>query len=840
MSLKSKYNKALNKCKQDAFNVHCITEQGVWLGFYPLNDLQIPNQGWKIHISISISQCLDIFVCPIPYLLENQIAFKIPISLEKIIAINSGHYGESQIGKIITIYPANLNILESCVKFIKTNINITPGPCIPSDIRLSKNSPIYFRFGSFLGKQYNILENGLKEYYLLDNNNGFVKERRTTNSEQPSFAPVLPFKTLHNEGHYTQNVNSFRKYFIPVSILYKSFKSDITVGLHIGTGNVLIQKRAFSKIGEDINGRDNTNYLENEFYYLKLLHELINCPKPYSFKRLSDYSVIYEEFIDGISLEEADVLSCSSIFILLLQQIAILNNFGVLHNDIKPTNVLIANSKVYLTDFEIAQHINDTHRNYGGTRGYMIVKNRSNLYSKADLYAFCICLAGHLLSIDNSRLLLSLRQILKLLKLYGYFDAVYVINKLYYSKDCINYKEVEFHLDNINVQRKCRPSNNYLLKQWFRKAIYDQLCLTKKDFYVSETLGYWQTTDTSLSNSDINFGINTGNSGTLIGLVIISKNLNTDILNDEIEKCCISLLNFESALPLGLFSGRSGIAIALIISGLYLEKAQYVKYGLSILARLPDIQLSADLFNGQSSILFALCKAFELTRCDSLAEQANIIYGKIVNSFNIIENVYVWPHNNEAFTGAAHGSAGIGMTLIYYSKIFCCDLSFDIGVLALKSIYRKSVEEKLDSIIHDLYRDNGQAPVLGWCHGVEGYLWCLIYNREYLDYFKEEIDWCISKIVNQKIISNPSICHGLAGRFELWNQIASIEQYKQIAENKIMEILSILRIVSIKKKGKTTWYSDEAGEFNHDLWVGSLGVSAVVSNYLNNRTESII
>ncbi len=840
MKLATKYIQEIVKCKKNAFNFNLESSQNVWECFHPLNGITLPNQGWKIHISVSVSQCLKMFECPIPYLVKNNIAFKLPSTINKLIAINSGEYGETQIGKIITIYPANTKTLKACVKYMKTNMRIVPGPCIPSDIRLSGKSPIYFRYGSFLGKQYYILENGLKEYYLLDNNGNQVKEERTINSTQPDFAPSLPFKTMAAKEHYFQRVDSFKKYFIPVSLLYKSFKSDITIGLHKNTGAVLIQKRAYSKISENINGIDSTNYLENEYSFLKSLNEIINCPKPYSFKRLMEYSVIYEEYIEGKTLLQLERSQANVVFPLIFEQIIKLHEAGVSHNDIKPTNIIVSNNKIYLTDFEIAQYLNEKREYYGGTRGYMVQSRSKNGKSKADFYAFSVCLGGHLLNFENSDLLLSLRQIINLLDFYGYSNAVKAIKIINSAYDKINYIDAYRYLNYVNVRNLIKTGNLVTLKSWFKIAILDQLSLTKDDFIKTQNNAYWISPHTTQGDSNVNYGINTGNSGTVIGLVIISRNTGIRILDDEINECCITLSKFDKNLPYGLFNGQSGIAVALIMGGIYLKDNKYIKYGLDTLKSIPENDISPDYFNGHASILFALCKAYKLTKCEGLVTPAFLVYKKILAKLEIINNVYVWPFNEEAFTGAAHGSAGIAMTLLYFAKTFNCDVAQTTGIISLKSIFRKSIDENSETIFHDLSKKNSMAPIFGWCHGLEGYLWCLIYNREFIHHFTEEIDWSIAKLAGQNVISNPSICHGLAGRLELWNKISIIEKYSNLAENKILEMLNVLKITSIKLKGKITWFSDEAGKCSHDLWVGSLGVTAVVSNYINKKHESIL
>lgn len=131
-------------------------------------------------------------------------------------------------------------------------------------------------------------------------------------------------------------------------------------------------------------------------------------------------------------------------------------------------------------------------------------------------------------------------------------------------------------------------------------------------------------------------------------------------------------------------------------------------------------------------------------------------------------------------------------------------------------------------------KSKNEAPILGWCHGIEGYLWALVYNSDFIDRFGEEIDRCVKIIVNKKLINNPCMCHGLAGSLDLWNRVKRIPKYQQIAEAKIDEIAHIIKVSSIIRKGHFTWYSDQPGITSFDLWIGSIGPSVILSKIINN------
>src|SRR5579864_2916020 len=65
---------------------------------------EIPNSGWKIHVSAGLSSAVSVLRKALPILLKEQLSFKVAASLELLRALNWGEYGYSQIGKFITVY----------------------------------------------------------------------------------------------------------------------------------------------------------------------------------------------------------------------------------------------------------------------------------------------------------------------------------------------------------------------------------------------------------------------------------------------------------------------------------------------------------------------------------------------------------------------------------------------------------------------------------------------------------------------------------------------------------------------------------------------------------------
>src|SRR5689334_22373787 len=76
----------------------------VWIAADP-GVAEVPEQGWKLHVSATAESAGDVLRRVLPVLVEARCAFKLAGSAIAVDDLNEGEAGVSQIGKFVTVYP---------------------------------------------------------------------------------------------------------------------------------------------------------------------------------------------------------------------------------------------------------------------------------------------------------------------------------------------------------------------------------------------------------------------------------------------------------------------------------------------------------------------------------------------------------------------------------------------------------------------------------------------------------------------------------------------------------------------------------------------------------------
>jgi len=347
-------------------------------------------QGWILHLSVVWSQIVSLTDIVIPLLLENAIPFKIVKDKDTANSLLNGEFGQSQVGKVISIYPANVGQTVALAKQLIPLTDAFKGPAIPTDIHLG--GILYTRYGSF------------NPIIRPDTSGRTVKLIYDAQGQLIPDTQHIPFVLLNGiEWPFSEMAspivpkpkNVFHDIYKPIQILKSDTKGNVIKSLYLKNHFFVkwcVIKQGKKNMWVDGAGRDITDRLAWQKVLYEQLHDMVPLPKILDFFVEQGDTHLAMEFIKGPSLYECilelnskcnswGLLSLKSrLFILdrLLEMIEIIERIhqkGFVHRDITPVNFLVnKKNKLFLIDIELAYSLREKipHPPFElGTNGFM-------------------------------------------------------------------------------------------------------------------------------------------------------------------------------------------------------------------------------------------------------------------------------------------------------------------------------------------------------------------------------------------------------------------------------------------------------------------------------------
>lgn len=245
-----------------------VRDDPVWT-YYDIPNVLLPIQGWKIHISVSIDEAVDMLSCVSKILIDLEIPFKHVKSEQALNNMYSKHGNRVSAGKFITIYPQGEEFLELLDILENSISNFKKGPYILTD-KQWKDTNIYFRYGAF---KKMVSDSG--ELCLMNAAGNLVPDLRKPQYHVPDFIKVpAKLKQVDSNGDVNkQNDNKLKEYKI-----VKAFRFSNSGGIYIAerkdTGTKCVIKEARAEIGYDGLMHSASQRLENEYNSLVKLNNI--------------------------------------------------------------------------------------------------------------------------------------------------------------------------------------------------------------------------------------------------------------------------------------------------------------------------------------------------------------------------------------------------------------------------------------------------------------------------------------------------------------------------------------------------------------------------------------
>ncbi|MEU1662444.1 class III lanthionine synthetase LanKC [Streptomyces sparsogenes] len=347
---------------------------------------ELPPQGWKIHVSATIDNAVEILTHVSQYCFRRHLPFKfLPNSLA-FQSRNAKYAPREASGKFITVYPRDVEELQRTLHDLDREIGGMPGPYILSDLRWNEG-PLYVRYGGF-ALRFAYGEDGSRVPAIERPDGVLVPDRREPAFTVPDWVTIPEFLAEAATPRVKGDQPEEFPYEI-LGVLHFSNGGGVYRARRLIDGTELVLKEGRPYAGLDRIARDAPTRLRTEHAALTALRNIPGIPLVHDYHVLGGHEFLAMEHVPGISLQKWITInylhlrqeggnrtrdyreSVRHILGQLEKTLAAVHDQGYIFDDLQPSNVMIDDDlNVSLIDFEAVQSRHYTGPRALGTPGF--------------------------------------------------------------------------------------------------------------------------------------------------------------------------------------------------------------------------------------------------------------------------------------------------------------------------------------------------------------------------------------------------------------------------------------------------------------------------------------
>ncbi|HEU5355919.1 MAG TPA: class III lanthionine synthetase LanKC [Actinocrinis sp.] len=352
-------------------------DRDLW-AIYQLDDVRLPVQGWKIHVSATPQNAERVLEKVCGYCFERRIAFKFLRGPAALLMQNSKYAPRGASGKLLTLYPLDEVELERTLTELDAIVGGEPGPYVLSDLRWNAG-PLYTRFGAF-AEFYHVGADGSRELALRRPDGSMESDRRGPVFSVPDWVK-LP--ACLEPQLAARDAQRFDLPYQIESVLHFSNGGGIYLGkpndpLAAGGGKVVL-KEGRPHSGLDQGGIDAIARLRHEREILDRLRGLECVPEVVEYATAWEHHFLVETFVEGETLnaafvreyplvhpsQSAEKIAEYADWVVQIagrveQALDAVHGRGIVFGDLHPNNVMLRpDGGVVFLDFELASPVDD-------------------------------------------------------------------------------------------------------------------------------------------------------------------------------------------------------------------------------------------------------------------------------------------------------------------------------------------------------------------------------------------------------------------------------------------------------------------------------------------------
>jgi serine/threonine protein kinase len=784
------------------------------------NNIKLPPQGWKIHVSANADDAQGILDKVASFLIEKNILFKF-VSNELELLLKNSKYGDrGSSGKFITIYPMDepqfISLLQQLHELLK---EFPKGPYILSDKRWMDGN-IYFRYGGFV--EMFLIEGAQKIHAIMDPSGKLIPDIRGVAYHVPDFIeePKIIQDMDRDEEESLPEHSRLSEYEIKSALHFSNGGGVYLADWTTNTTEVVL-KEGRPGAGLDGQNRDATTRLTHEAKMLKQLNEVESVVNLIDIFEEWEHIFLVEEYIEGMPFNSwlashypfsrnHDAKKYVETIIPILKKIkhAVegIHSCNIGMGDLQPANIMITETNdVKLIDFEAASELTDSKRPGLQTPAFTSTANLTR--EQADWFALLRIVRHAFAPIGPVQDLAE--DILKKHDkwIYRHFgkEALAII------------EEVEAECMKRNV-----VAGDSLLDApttFFDKSDLPELIEKIREGIVSEL-----REDARLLPGDIRqfeteglFDVLTGGFGVVWALAqtgtvpSIAKEWATKFSREE----------YIRNLDEGLFTGKAGIAGVLYEIGM-IKEAKVIYDSLGDSLNIEDVSLKS----GLAGTGLALLSASTIPDFEYLQEKAIAIGKRLEILLN--QNVAIKPDDPDAIAiGLIEGWSGVSLFFSTLCSVTGDKNWLDLSLLAIEKDTDQCVFDEFNTYHVDEVAKSRIIPYISG--GSAGVGLAMIELRTLLgeEKWEKELIGTGNTAVSRCCYS-PGLFRGLAGLIiignALENELECIEKDSYI--NKLLETLNLY---VLEKDGQYLIPGDFTYRLSGDIFSGSSGMLLALS-----------
>lgn len=827
-----------------------IIRNGVWYQCLPT----VPNirfQGWKIHISATLSNCEEILQAAVPIFVQNGVTFKFACDKRMLTLMNSKLWDRGGSGKFVTAYPTNDSQFRNIIDQLYLSLKDFQGPYVLSDKRYKDCKVLHYRFGGINGGT-RLTVTGDRVPILVSPEGLEVPDIRT-----PYFNPPLwttdPFPDPDDGQEDGAPSLKGGRYTI-VKALGFSNTGGVYQGIDNESGKEVVIKEARPYTATDMRGNDAVSLREKEHRILNILKDTGITAQPVDLFWDWEHLFLVETLVDGFSLRrwpaghsrilrtnpskqdaEEWFNEYTTVGINLTRALEVLHRKGIVFGDLSPNNIIFnpVNLDIKLVDLEGAYQLGSDKPAVMFTPGFASKSqlSRDRLCFEDDYYAlgavllFLLFPITSLLDLNPGAMNSFLRSIQADFGLPG--EVTSVITSLMQEEDGI---------------RLTPPRTIELLTQAKNKGIVGPVRIQPPTgFSASVITGSLKTITAFIRSTadlqrqdrlfpaDIALNNPLGIAHGALGIVRALMKLDGAIPEGFLEWILRQDLTVDRYAP-GLYTGLSGIGWALADLGYHeqartaMEKAQ----GHYLLYR------SADIYSGVSGFGMANLRFWHSTQDSTFLNNAIRVGDWLIKVKAENERGFYWPSTEGTIhVGYARGATGVAMFLLYLYAATNDSRFLEAGKRALEHdlSYGVSTQEGFFSFPEDTVNTAVVLPY--WDPGTAGLGTALLRYAMVTksERFRDLLPKLIPDTVRKYAVF-PGLFHGLAG---LGNFLLDCREFlgdKHYIED-AYKVASGILLFKIDKPSGTAFPGDNYYRISTDFGTGSAGIGLFFDRLVN-------